>query len=121
MGTQILTMILLNAALICGVWIAANYKDDAGRPYILRPLKEWLDRRLGTYWSKPFLGCYRCMPSLWAAFPMASYLLHEWQSEMAVVCVGAGLMYGAAVVFAASLLMAAHDALVELAKVLKDK
>ena len=59
-----------NAFIICGAYIAANHKDDQGRGMILSGVNAWIKARLGLYWSKPFLHCYKCMGSVWGGIPL---------------------------------------------------
>jgi len=59
----------INAFIIIGAFIAANHKDDRGRMFILSGVRLWFESRLGTYWAKPFLTCYKCMVSIWGGIP----------------------------------------------------
>jgi hypothetical protein len=59
-----------NTFIICGAYIAGNHKDSEGRGMILFKLNVWIQGKVGTYWAKPFLYCYKCMGSLWGAVPL---------------------------------------------------
>lgn len=63
-----------NVFVINGAFIAANHIDDNGRGMILAPLNRALTRAFGSYWSKPFFGCYKCMGSMWGGVPLAAGL-----------------------------------------------
>jgi len=66
---------VLNAFVIIGAYIAANETDRAGEGFILTPARLFVERLLGKYWSKPFLGCYKCMASVWGGIPVAGAYL----------------------------------------------
>jgi len=65
-----LVVTFFNSSLIVGAYIAANDKDSEGRGLILYKLNMWIVSKLGTYYSKPFFYCYKCMPSLWGGLPL---------------------------------------------------
>lgn len=61
--------LVINALVIIGAFDAANDVDGKGNHMILYKPKMLFEKLLGEYWSKPVLGCYKCMASLWGGVP----------------------------------------------------
>lgn len=60
---------------------------------ILEPFKIWMQKKLGGYWSKPFVGCIRCMASAWGAATFWPVVLivfqfHVWEVPLFIADIG---------------------------------
>jgi len=78
---------LCNSFAIYGLW-------RAGDPnMILEKPKEFLKKWMGDFASKPFLGCYKCMASVWAGLPMFLFLLTEYPTMSILQAVMTAIFY----------------------------
>lgn len=76
---------VFNAYTIIGAFNAAHDQDGEGRKFILNPIYKVSYFLLGPYWSKPVLGCYKCMASLWGGFPMFLTLIYTNPLSLSVL------------------------------------
>lgn len=86
-----------NAFVIVGAFIAANDKDDQGRGMILYKTNQLIKKAFGTYWAKPFFGCYKCMSSVWGGIPLMLSLY--WDADGSVMSYIYPPVYGAMYAF----------------------
>lgn len=60
----------------CMTYYIIGTFNAAQKPvYILYNLRMFFEKKLGTYWAKPFLSCYKCMPSIHVGLPMLIIML----------------------------------------------
>ena len=90
----LLILALLNSFAILGIFHASH-----GEGMILAPVAEWLERKLGGFWSKPLLGCYKCMASVWAAMPFVIAGVALQGIESLIWVLPLAVAYGAVVSF----------------------
>jgi len=75
---EFLLFTLAQSIVILGISNAAE------KGYILERPKNFITKVLGPTWSKPIIGCVRCMSSFWGSatyWPMVTwkYDYHHWQ------------------------------------------
>jgi hypothetical protein len=70
--------------VICQGAFIVGLKSTFEEKMILEKPAKWIRETLGEYWSKPFVGCIRCMSSVygfityWPAV-LYEYGFHFWQ------------------------------------------
>lgn len=70
--------------VLCQSIVILGISNSAEKGYILEKPAELVREKLGPFWSKPIIGCVRCMSSFWGSmtyWPMViwKYDLHLWQ------------------------------------------
>jgi len=70
-----LLFMLIQAMFINGV------KESTGEGMILENPARWIREKLGTYWSKPFFGCIRCMSSVYGFITYWPAVLYKFGFE----------------------------------------
>lgn len=87
-----LVLAVANSFAIIGIFHAA---DDG---MILEKPRKFLERNIGKFWSKPFLGCPTCMASIWGGLPLFIMLITNTKdlpfsaiSTAAYTCLVSGL------------------------------
>lgn len=87
-------VVIANSYIIIGAFNAAHDQDGEGRKFILNPVYEFSVNVLGPYWSKPVLGCYKCMASLWGGVPAFFFLVYKNFLELGFIeCLGSSLLF----------------------------
>lgn len=107
---HIFLLMFVNSFMICGLFVAANHKDGKGRGLILKPLKDLSERLLGTYWSKPLFGCYKCMASLWG-IPVYTLAIFEFHLNLEPLAWLGLIMYVPALSFLSTLFYSTYESL----------
>lgn len=84
---KLVTFLLFS--LVQGLFIL-GVKSTFEEGMILKKPAEWVRVKLGPYWSKPFVGCIRCMSSVYGTITYWPVVLYEygfciWQIPVFVV------------------------------------
>lgn len=62
---------------LCLWAVFASFKEGM----IFGKLGEWIEKKLGEYWSKPLIGCPVCMPSIYGSIGFLIFItnpLYIW-------------------------------------------
>lgn len=70
--------------VFCQAFFINGWNASLDTEMIFNPLKKWVTKVLGGFWSKPIVGCVKCMASFWGSvtyWPVVVFLFgfHCWQ------------------------------------------